>query len=166
MARRLTLLRHAKSDWSDQSLRDFDRPLNKRGKRNAPAMGQLLKDRGISPDLIISSDANRAYTTARLVAQELGYPDENILLNHAMYLAAPGTLLEVLADSGKQHEHVMLVAHNPGMTELANRLSDASIDNLPTCGVFFVDADIENWHQVAGTQHRFAGFLCPRQDLD
>lgn len=164
MTRRLILLRHAKSDWSDPALLDFDRPLNKRGQNNAPRMGRLLQTKGIRPDLIISSDANRALTTARLVATELGYPEAAIRQSHAMYLAPPSTLLDVLAQYGNEHAQVMLVAHNPGMTELANYASDARIDNLPTCGVFMIDVE-GDWAELTKKPGRFAGFLSPKQDL-
>ncbi len=165
MPKRLILLRHAKSDWSDAALRDFDRPLNKRGRDNAPRMGRLLHAKGLCPDLIISSDAKRALTTARLAAAELDYPVESILLSHALYLAPPETLLEVLVEYGGDAEQVMLVAHNPGMTDLANRASDARIDNLPTCGVFLIDVDTD-WADLKQKPGRFAGFFSPKQDLD
>jgi phosphohistidine phosphatase len=129
-------------------------------------MGQLLKERGIIPQLIVSSDAFRAKTTARLVATELGYPENDIVLRHSLYLSSPQTMLDVLAETGAGKDHVMLVAHNPGMTDLANRLSDARIDNLPTCGVFMVEADIDDWTKLQHKPARFSGFLCPRQDLD
>ena len=165
MHRRLILLRHAKSDWSDSSRRDFDRPLNKRGNRNAPAMGRLLRENQLVPQLVISSDANRAQTTARLVAAELGYDEQQIRLSNALYLAAPRTMLELLAEVDADTESVMMVAHNPGMTDLANRLSDARIDNLPTCGVFVVDFDTPDWTAVGDRPGTFVYFWCPRQHL-
>ena len=158
-------MRHAKSDWSDASLRDFDRPLNKRGKEDAPRMGKLLRARGIQPKLIISSDARRALTTARLVAAELNYRDADIRQVHALYLAPPSTMLDVLTDHAPDCDDVMLVAHNPGMTDLANYASDASIDNLPTCGVFVIELD-GDWTGLTKKPGRFAGFFSPKQDLE
>jgi phosphohistidine phosphatase len=166
MPKRLILMRHAKSAWSDTDLRDFDRPLNKRGIRDAPRMGKLLFQKGIQPDLIISSDAVRALTTAKLIAQELGYPVERIHTNHALYLAPPNVLLDALSSSSSDCETLLLVAHNPGMTELANRLSEARIDNLPTCGVFIVESDAPDWTTFGKTAGSFTGFLSPKQDLD
>ncbi len=165
MPKRLTLLRHAKSDWSEPGLSDFDRPLNKRGRNDAPRMGELLVKQCICPQLIISSDAKRARTTAELVAQKLGYKLDRIVHNHALYLAPPSTLLEVLLRNAADHDHVMVVAHNPGMTDLANRLSNARIDNLPTCGVFMVESGQDNWEQLAEGNNTFAGFFSPKQDL-
>ncbi|MGI9289884.1 MAG: SixA phosphatase family protein [Gammaproteobacteria bacterium] len=166
MQRRLILLRHAKSSWDNPNLRDFDRPLNKRGQRDAPSMGVLLKNNDIRPDVIISSDAKRAQTTARLVAAEIGYPDDDIRLNNALYLSSPNTMLDVLASEAANDKNVMLVAHNPGMTDLANYLSDARIDNLPTCGVFMVTQDNDNWQQMANREGKFEAFYCPKKDLN
>lgn len=164
-SRRLLLLRHAKSNWDDPSLRDIDRPLNERGQRDAPRMGKLLREKDICPEVIISSDATRAMTTARLVARELDYPADDIRQNHALYLASPGAMLNVLETTAANDRDVMLVAHNPGLTDLANRLSDARIDNVPTCGVFVIESDTENWEQLANTPGTFAGFYCPKTDL-
>lgn len=165
MAKRLALIRHAKSDWSDMSLTDFDRPLNKRGTRDAPRMGKLLRQQGIRPDLIISSDAMRAKITAELIARELDYPLADIRLSHALYLAAPATLLAALADVDASLKCVALVAHNPGMTDLANQLSEARIDNLPTSGIFMTELDDGAWSDFGRKQARFAGFLSPKQNL-
>ena len=166
MPRHLTLLRHAKSDWSDSTLRDFDRPLNKRGNRDAPAMGKLLKEKGLIPDLIISSDAARARSTAAQVALAIGYAADKIIYKHAMYLAAPSTLIQTAIDNSGTANHIMLVAHNPGMTDLANRLSDARLDNLPTCGVFTVTTDSADWQSLLSQANTFKAFYCPKQDLD
>ena len=165
VSKRLVLIRHAKSDWSDSSLRDFDRPLNKRGNRDAPRMGKLLGQQGVRPDLIISSDALRARITAELIAREVGYPLADIRLSHALYLAAPATLLAALAEVDESLRCVALVAHNPGMTDLANQLSDARIDNLPTSGIFMTELDEGKWSDFGRRQARFAGFLSPKQNL-
>ena len=171
MPKHLVLMRHAKSGWSDTELRDFDRSLSNRGKQDAPLMGKLLADKGIQPDLIISSDAVRALSTAKLVAQALGYPVGRILTNHALYLAPPNVLLDAVSNASADCETVLLVAHNPGMTELANQLSEAHIDNLPTCGVFIVKTDLPDWSSFGTTASAskvgsFAGFMSPKQDLD
>jgi phosphohistidine phosphatase len=158
-------MRHAKSEWADASVRDIDRPLNERGSHDAPRMGKLLRDKSICPALIISSDAVRALTTAQLVARELGYPIDRIRTNHALYLASPDTLLEVLSSEGDDYTDVMLVAHNPGMTELANRIVAKRIDNLPTCGVFMIETDLPVWGALMDKPGSFTGFLSPKQNL-
>jgi phosphohistidine phosphatase len=166
MPKQLILLRHAKSGWSDTGLGDFDRPLSKRGLLDASGMGKLLHDKGICPDLIISSDAVRALTTAKLVAQELAYPAEHIHTNHALYLAPPDILLDAISNITSGYENVLLIAHNPGLTELANRLSETHIDNLPTCGVFIVETVLPDWDAFRTTTTSFREFLSPKQNLN
>ena len=128
-------------------------------------MGRLLRDTGIKPAVIISSDAKRALTTAQLVASELGYPVADIRPNHALYLAPPTTMLEALATMAAHDNDVLMVAHNPGMTDLANQLSDTRIDNLPTCGVFIITQDAAGWHELGNNAGCFAGYYSPKNDL-
>lgn len=164
--KRLGLLRHAKSSWDHPGLDDFDRPLNKRGLHDAPRMGALLKDRGVSPNRIISSTANRARKTAELAAAGLGFDAASVRYTDRLYHASASTMLDVLADIGEGADEVILVAHNPGITSLANRIaSDARIDNLPTAGFFFVAADVDNWHDFADFAGRLVFFAAPKTDL-
>ena len=134
MGKRVTLLRHAKSSWDQPRLSDFDRPLNSRGERDAPAMGNLLHERNYCPQVIISSDAARAKTTAQIVATKIDYPAEQIRFRNSLYLASPQALLQTFMDEAENYADVMLVAHNPGLTELANQLGNQRLDNLPTAG--------------------------------
>ncbi|MCP4001298.1 MAG: histidine phosphatase family protein [Gammaproteobacteria bacterium] len=166
MPKQLILLRHAKSDWPDTNIRDFDRPLSKRGINDATCMGKLLHDKGICPNLIISSDATRAFTTATLLAQQFSYPTEQINTNHALYLAPPDTLLDAISNISSNHENVLLVAHNPGITELANHLTEIHIDNLPTCGVFIAKTILPDWNAFRKTTASFVEFLSPKQNLN
>jgi phosphohistidine phosphatase len=163
--RRLILFRHAKSSWDDSSQRDFDRPLNKRGLRDAPRMGQFLLEQQINPGIIICSDANRALSTARHVATELSYPLDDIRMNHALYLSSAATILDVLDSAAAKDSDVMLIAHNPGLTELANSLSDTRIDNLPTCSVFIATQAAESWNELGAHAGRFEAFYSPKNDL-
>jgi phosphohistidine phosphatase len=162
--RRITLLRHAKSDWGDPSLRDFDRPLNPRGERNLKLIGSRLHKNGIRPSLIVSSDAVRAITTARAIAQEIGYPCEFIQPVHDLYLATPRTILDIIIHQGTDYNDVMIVGHNPGLTELANMICPAQIDNLPTCGAYAVDIDIDDWADLANTQGSLNYFEYPKKN--
>jgi phosphohistidine phosphatase len=146
--KRLTLLRHAKSSWKDPELADFDRPLNKRGKRDAPLMGERLAGRDQRPELIISSPARRARKTAKLIARELEIPDDRLILAMEIYEAEPETLLKVVRGLDDRWEHVLLIGHNPGLTELGNLLADCGMDNIPTCGVLCLDFDAENWKSL------------------
>lgn len=146
--KQLTLVRHAKSDWSDSSLRDFDRPLNKRGKRNAPDMGRRLAARRLRPSLLISSPANRALTTAMVIADALGYPEDEIIREEQLYAASARAILAVIREVDSEVEHLMIFGHNPGMTDFANRLADADIDNMPTCAVLSLSIGVGSWAEV------------------
>ncbi len=145
----LYLVRHAKSSWDYLHLSDFERPLNKRGKRNAPDMGSRLANRKIKPDLMLSSPANRALTTCEIIAKEIGYDSNSIATDDNIYHAGSSTLLEVLQTIDDQHKSVMLFGHNPGFTDFANRLAQTDIYNIPTCGVFACAFEIESWKYVS-----------------
>lgn len=130
----LLLVRHAKSSWGDPSLPDRERPLNERGKRDAPRMGKRLAELGVKPDVILSSPARRAFKTARILAGELGYKREDIRVDTRLYAAQPEVLLHVIRELCVGKKCVMLVGHNPELTETAHRYS-AAITHLPTCAV-------------------------------
>lgn len=144
----LYLLRHAKSSWDDAGLDDYHRPLNQRGERDAPRMGKRLRHAGINPNLICSSSAVRAISTARLVAAELGYPAESIQQDKRLYHAGPEEILDVLRSIAPATDSVMLVGHNPGFTEFANDLLNEDIDNLPTAGVIGARLPIDSWKEA------------------
>jgi phosphohistidine phosphatase len=147
----LYLLRHAKSSWDDADVDDFRRPLNDRGKQDAPRIGQRLRERGLRPALIRSSPADRAITTAKIVAHELGYPAKNIALDATLYLAEVKTLLAIVRGTPGACSSLMVVGHNPGLTHFANALTANPIDNLPTSGVVGISLNIAHWHDVRPT---------------
>jgi phosphohistidine phosphatase len=141
----LTILRHAKSSWNEPGLVDFDRPLNGRGKRDAPAMGKRMKEAGIRPSLIISSPAVRAWTTAKLVATEMGYPIEFLQREPDLYHASAERLFDVIARQDEGFNNLVLVGHNPGLTDLANQLIPGLTSNLPTAGLVSVLVSNDTW---------------------
>ena len=141
--KQIFLVRHAKSYWGDQSLSDFDRPLNKRGKIDAPFMGKILKGKNVKPDLIISSPARRAKKTAIVFADKIGYPEKKILYNEELYEATENNILKVLKQIDEDYQNVMLFGHNPGLTLLNNFISNNYIDNIPTCGVVAMEFNNE-----------------------
>ena len=141
----LTIVRHAKSSWKDASLRDRDRPLNKRGKRDAPEMGRRIDEAGVRPSLILSSPAVRAWKTAKAVAEAINYPREFLQKEDALYLASVERMLDVLVAQDNRFNNIMLVAHNPGLTEFANFLVPGLTNNLPTAGVVSVEIDQDDW---------------------
>jgi len=145
--RRLILVRHAKSSRDDPTLADRDRPLNERGLRDAPRMGERLAKRAIRPDLIVSSPAVRALTTAQLMAQKLDYHLDAIVVDERVYAATPEALIEVMRALGDRPKCVMLVGHNPEMSELARRWSK-DLEELPTCAVADFRFDIKSWSKL------------------
>ena len=144
----LTLVRHAKSSWNHPGLVDEKRPLNKRGQRNAPEMGQRLAARGVRPDLMLTSPAVRARDTAEALAEALGYPVEAIVEHPQLYCAGPRAVLEVIHGLDNGLDHVMLFGHNPGVTDLVNRLSREPVDDVPTCGVASFQLPVASWTDV------------------
>ncbi|MCL5991749.1 MAG: histidine phosphatase family protein [Bacteroidetes bacterium] len=141
----LILVRHAKSSWENPEMTDFERPLNERGLRDAPFMGKLLKEKGILPDLIISSPAIRALTTAKIFAKELKYSLRSISTNEIIYTTGPKEILNMLSQIDDSKNCVMVFGHNPDMTALVNYLSDDDLGNLPTASVICIDFYIESW---------------------
>ena len=141
----LTLVRHAKSSWKDTSLSDRDRPLNKRGKRDAPEMGRRIVAAGIRPSLIVSSPAVRAWTTARIIADAIGYPREFLQRDKNLYLASVNDILDVIVAQDNGFNSLMLVGHNPGFTDFANYLVPGLTNNIPTTGIVSVQLDTDDW---------------------
>ena len=141
----LTIVRHAKSSWKDRGLADRERPLNKRGERDAPIMGKRVAEAGIRPSQIISSPAVRAWTTARIFARELGYPPEFLQREDGLYLGSLDNLLDVIATQDNGFNNLMLFGHNPGLTDLVNYLVPGLTSNLPTTGVVSVNLDCDDW---------------------
>ncbi len=141
----LTLVRHAKSSWNDAKLTDRQRPLNPRGERDAPEMGKRIVNHGIRPSLILSSPAVRAWTTARIMAAAIGYPAEFLQREESLYLASLDDLLGAVVAQDNGFNSLMIVAHNPGLTEFANFLLPGLTNNLPTAGVVSLQMDREDW---------------------
>ena len=144
----LIIVRHAKSSWKDATVYDHERPLNKRGKRDAPEMGARLKQRGCEPDLIVSSSAVRALETARTVAGEIGYARKGIVVEDRLYGAGVTELLQVINGVDDSVDSLMICAHNPGLTDLANHLGPREIFNMPTCGVLHLGFEVDTWSAV------------------
>ncbi len=144
----LMILRHAKSSWKDDTIADHDRPLNERGKNDAPRMGQVIYQEDLTPDLIISSSAKRAVKTAALAAEACHYEGE-ILKNSDLYAAAPEAYLDVLSGLDEGFQRVMVVGHNPGLEELLLDLTGEA-EALPTAALAVVSLKIDTWAELAG----------------
>ena len=159
----LCLVRHAKSSWEDTALDDYDRPLNERGKKDARLMGNILQQQHILPDLMLSSPAKRAFSTAKKIAKAIGYNKENIQTDKKIYHAGLEQLLAIIQALPASEHSVMLVGHNPGLTDLSNLLCRKHIDNIPTCGVVCIEFDIETWNLVMPESGRFIFFDYPKK---
>ncbi|QJB34524.1 histidine phosphatase family protein [Chitinophaga oryzae] len=161
----LLLIRHAKSSWNNPDMDDFDRPLNKRGKQNAPEMAQRLVSRGMVPELIIASPAKRARSTAKIMAEEWHYPKQAILLEEELYLCYASTFLKVITRIDDDFNAVAIFAHNPGITDFANYLTEEiRIDNVPTTGIFAIQADTDSWKDFDLARKKFLFFDYPRNN--
>ena len=157
------LVRHAKSSWKYPNLDDFERPLNKRGRKNAPFMGTILKKLKVAPDLILSSPANRASMTARVIADKIGYPLENIYYSESIYEFSANALIDVIVELDNVVNKAMLVGHNPALTELANYIGDTPISNIPTSGIFCAELNIPSWAKISDRCGKLNFFEYPKK---
>lgn len=157
--------RHAKSDWSDGDLNDFDRPLNHRGLNDAPNMGKRLKAKGEIINLFVSSPANRAIATARLMAAEYNFPMENILEVQRLYLPSRRDFLNSISEVDNSHKSIILFAHNPGITEVVEYLTGEAIGNMPTCGIAKLEfPSAHAWDEISGGTGRLVFFDYPKNE--
>ena len=160
----LLLIRHAKSEWDDPSLSDFDRPLNKRGKSDAPEMARRLSDKKIKIDVFISSPAKRAKKTASIFAKEYKMEKKDLLFIKELYAAEANVFSDVILNMKDKYDNIAIFSHNPGLTDFANLLSDVRIDNIPTCGVFAVKIDAKHWADFKEAKKDFWFFDYPKHD--
>jgi len=141
----LYIVRHAKSSWDDPLLDDFSRPLNERGKRDAPKMAKRLKEKRIVPDLMLTSPARRAKSTCKRMAEIFGYEDDKIKTERDLYLASENTILEVVRSVKDKYNSLILFGHNPGLTAFVNAIGKQQFYNVPTCGVAAFELRIDSW---------------------
>ena len=161
--KKLYLIRHAKSSWSNPGLADFERPLNKRGLKDAPRMGKVLKKTLLKPDCVITSSARRAQETAEIIADKIGFPVKKVVVEERLYGASAYELLEIITELDDNSDIVVLFGHNPGMTDLANLLNDVVIDNIPTCGIFVIEFDTKSWRKISEKAGTFISFDYPKK---
>ncbi|MBA3673727.1 MAG: histidine phosphatase family protein [Chitinophagaceae bacterium] len=161
----LLLIRHAKSSWDDISLSDFDRPLNERGKTDAPKMGKRLRKKNVKIDAFISSPAKRAKKTAECFIKEFDKSPDEIVFISSLYDASVTDFNAAVKIVDDKYNSIALFSHNPGITLFANELiSDANIDNMPTCSVFAVKADVEKWKDFSKSKKEFLFFDYPKKE--
>lgn len=158
----LLIVRHAKSSWDVTSLEDIDRPLNERGKHDAPEMAKRLVKEKIKIDAFISSPAKRAKKTAQLFIHEFKRSKDEIIYIDELYNAQTADFYKVLSSVDEAWQAVAVFSHNPGITDFANSLTSVQIDNIPTCGIFAVKIDIEKWEDFEKAPKEFWFFNYPK----
>jgi phosphohistidine phosphatase len=163
--RTLFLIRHAKSSWDHPGLRDFDRPLNERGQNDAPRMAQMLVKEGVKPDLLVSSPAKRAITTANFFATSFGISPEDIQREPSIYEAFPQEIHRIISGLPDDRQTVMLFGHNPTFTDVANRFTEDFIENVPTCGVVKITSTAENWDKFYEGNAKVTACYFPKEVL-
>jgi len=164
--KQLILIRHAKSDWGDPSLSDFERPLNGRGKRDAPLMAERLREKKVKIDAFISSPAKRAKRTACIFAEAFKKKKDDVIFREELYGAGENVFFDVIAKADNDFDTIAIFSHNPGITDFANLLTKTRIDNIPTCGIFAVRADCKKWKEFAEAKKEFWFFDYPKNGTD
>ena len=161
--RHVCFVRHAKSNWDHPGLKDFDRPLDKRGLHDAPLMASKMNELGLKPDLIITSGANRAKSTAEFFKKEFDLPDKKFRIDNDLYEASPEDVFDVIRSAPDDALFIYVFGHNPTFTWVANNLSGVHIDNVPTCGVVHAQANLSHWKKFKPEYAAFVGFHYPKQ---
>ena len=159
--KKLFIIRHAKSSWKDESLKDYDRPLNKRGESNAPMMAKRFKDKNIFPDAIISSPANRAKMTAFLLADGLGFTKE-IIYKEKLYEADTKEIKEILRTVDNKEATLFLIGHNPELNMFAQEYLGFD-ENIVTCGVVEVEFSCDKWSDISKQNAKFVSYDYPKK---
>lgn len=159
--KKIIIVRHAKSSWVDYSLSDFDRPLDKRGIHDAPVMAERLRDEGHIPQLIFTSSAIRAKSTAAFFAQTFGVKAEE---TKALYHGEPDDYLEILTRLPEEVNCVALFGHNPGITFIANLIKPGCADNIPTCGIIVAEMPGTSWEKADWSSMHLVRILFPKEN--
>ena len=161
------LIRHAKSSWDDPSMTDFERPLNDRGKKDAPEMAARLLKRKQKVDAFVSSPAKRAKKTATIFAKEFDVEKDDVVVADRLYHASERDFLEVITQLPATLENVAIFSHNPGLTDFVNTLTpnEIRVDNVPTCGIFAISFE-GNWQNFEDAPRKFLFFDYPKNLFD
>ncbi len=160
--KKLYIIRHAKSSWKDFSMEDWERPLNKRGRKNIPEMGKFLKKKNTKIDLFISSHAERALTTAIGIGEHLKYSEDHIEVTPELYHAGFRQIYELVKGISDEVISAAIFGHNPGFTTFANNLTNIHIDNVPTRGICAVELPVKHWNEIAPGIGKLEYFMYPK----
>jgi phosphohistidine phosphatase len=162
--KQLILVRHAKSDWGDEGLKDIDRPLSPRGNADAYFMSEWYTKKHKVPNIIISSDATRALSTAMVFARTMNFPTNEVIVLQQVYESTAKTLKDVVIQIGDEHESAMIFCHNPGVTNLVNELTDdLFFDELPTCAIVALEFGVNNWKELANKKGKILFNQFPKE---
>lgn len=156
------IVRHAKSSWADYNLADVERPLNRRGKFDAPLMANIMKEHGYEPEKIYLSHSKRTRSTVKPIAQTLEIDKKNITVTTSLYHGYEDDYIDIISEEDNDINCIMLIGHNPGITYIANSCQGASIDNVPTCGVIKVESVIDNWKDFSFPSSKLTSFIYPK----
>lgn len=157
----LYLIRHAKAGWDNATLSDFERPLTEVGQNHAHTMAKKLLGQGVKPDLIITSPALRALSTAQIMAEVLGYPQDKIITQEAIFTGGVEELVEIIKGIQPANKNVLLFGHNPNLTWLLHYLCEGAKMNIPTCGIVALAFEMQNWEQLSDVDGRLLTFMRP-----
>lgn len=160
----LYLLRHAKSSWDNPGLKDFERPLADRGLGDVPVIAARFAARGGRVESILCSPAVRTKTTAKMFAEEVGFPGDEIGSNPELYFAGSNMFLKAASLVDDECEAAMLVGHNPAITDFVNEMTDGSIDKIPTCGLVQLSLPIDSWSDVKFSSATLVEFDYPKKE--
>ncbi len=164
--KRIYIIRHAKSSWSDLSLDDFDRPLKKRGKEDIKNIAQWLKKEGIKPDKVISSPAKRAVKTLKILETVLNIKKNIINFDKNIYEAHVGYLMKMIEKLDNRYNNVFIIGHNPSLSELSEYFTDTIITNIPTSGVMAIEFEIKKWSEIKNKKGKILFFIYPKKLKD
>lgn len=163
--KKIYLIRHAKSSWKDETLDDFERPLNGRGKRDVAFMGKRLKIFDVMPDLIYTSPAKRALKTAKELAKELECDKKRIISADTLYEGSYESYLDLIHSADDKHASIFIIAHNPTITEVGERLSGAILSNIPTCAIVCISFDVQSFKEITEESGHILFFDYPKKHL-
>lgn len=163
--KKIYLIRHAKSSWKDETLNDFERPLNGRGKRDVVFMGKRLKMFDVMPDLIYTSPAKRALKTAKELAKELECDKKRIISADTLYEGSYESYLDLIHSADDKHASIFIIAHNPTITEVGERLSGAILSNIPTCAIVCISFDVQSFKEITEESGHILFFDYPKKHL-
>ena len=160
--KKIYVVRHAKSSWADMTITDKQRPLNSRGKRDAPMMAEWCKSNNFKPDFIITSTAKRARTTSKIFAKVLGVGEDSYLSDDRLYHAPADQYMQSCYGLEQSEKSVMLFGHNPGITYLANEISSKYIENVATCGILIIESNAPTWQELDMSNCKLLSYKAPK----